>query len=71
MQIVETEELMGDLQSDDGIVEFVDPSGNRLGILVRPPSEEDIRIAKDRLLQGGKSYTTEEVVAHLRSLEQP
>ena len=55
--------------SPNRCVEFVDANGKRLGTLLRPPSDEDIRIAKDRIAGDGKRYTTDEVVAHLHSLE--
>lgn len=51
-------------------VEIVDVSGKTLGTLLRPPSDEDVQIAKERTEQGGKRYTTDEVVSHLRSLQQ-
>lgn len=51
-------------------VEIVDADGKRLGTLLRPPSDEDIQIARDRIAGDGKRYTTEEVVSRLRSLEQ-
>lgn len=69
VQIVATDKLLREIQDAEGIVEFVDASGKRIGTLVRPPTEEDIRIAKERIAGNGKRYTTEEVVSHLRSLE--
>ena len=50
-------------------VEIVDASGKSLGTVVRPPSDEDVQIAKQRIEQSGKRYTTEQVISHLRSLE--
>ena len=50
-------------------VEIVDANGKRLGTVVRPPSDEDVQIAKQRIEQSGKRYTTEQVISHLRSLE--
>ena len=70
VQIVATDRLLREIQDAEGIVEFVDASGKRIGTLVRPPTEEDIRIAKERIVGNCKRYTTEEVVSHLRSLEK-
>ena len=70
VQIVASDELLRVLKSAEGVVEFVDAQGKRVGMLVRPPSEEDIRLAKQRLGGDANRYTTEEVVEHLRSLEQ-
>lgn len=70
IKIIAKDELLRELQRTDEVIEFVDANGKRLGTLVRPPSDEDIRIAKERLAGDGKRYTTAEVIDHLRSLEQ-
>ena len=70
VQIVVTDQLLRDLENAEGVVEFVDANGKRLGTLVRPPSEEDIRIARDRLASNAKRHTTEEIIAHLLSQDQ-
>jgi hypothetical protein len=70
VKIVAKDELLRELERTDEVIEFVDANGKRLGTLVRPPSDEDIRIAKERLAGAGKRHTTEEVVAHLRSLDE-
>ena len=57
------------LECDESI-EIVDPSGRRLGTVVRPPSDEDVQIARQRIGKPGKRYSTAEVVSHLQSLEQ-
>jgi hypothetical protein len=69
IKIIAKDELLRELQRTDEVIEFVDANGKRLGTLVRPPSDEDIRIAKERLAGVGKRYTTAEVIEHLRSLE--
>ena len=51
-------------------VEFVDENGKRLGYFARPFTDDDIRIAKERLASDEPRYTTEEVLEHLRKLEQ-
>ncbi len=70
VKIVARDELLRELENENAVIEFVDANGKRLGTLVRPPSDEDVRIAKERLAGDGKRYTTEEVVEHLRSLDQ-
>lgn len=70
VQIVMTEAQAKLLAATDERVEIVDANGRRLGTVTRPPSDEDVRIARERIAQGGKRYTTEEVVLHLRSLGQ-
>jgi hypothetical protein len=70
VQIVMTEAQAKLFAAADERVEIVDATGRRLGTVLRPPSDEDVRIAKERIAQGGKRYTTEEVVSHLRTLGQ-
>jgi|GEM_PF-6455281 len=67
-KIVAKDELLRELERTDEVIEIVDANGKRLGTLVRPPGDEDSRIAKARLAGDGKRHTTDEVVAHLRSL---
>jgi hypothetical protein len=71
VQIVMTEAQAKLFAATDERVEIVDTSGRRLGTLLRPPSDEEVRIARERIAQGGKRYTTEEVVSHLRSTHTP
>ena len=70
VQVVATADQAKLLAESNECVEFVDANGKRLGTLLRPPSDQDIQIAKDRIAGEGKRYTTEEVVSRLRSLEQ-
>ena len=69
VQIVANEQLLRDLENVEGVVELVDANGKCVGIITRPPSAEDIRIAKERLSGDGPRYTTKQVLAHLKSLE--
>lgn len=68
-QMIVTDDQAKLLTQSHESVEIVDARGNRLGTVVRPPSEEDVQIAKMKIEQAGARYTTEEVISHLRSLE--
>jgi hypothetical protein len=70
VQVIVTADQARLLAASTECVEIVDANGKRLGTLLRPPSNDDVRIAKDRIAGDGKRYTTDEVVARLRSLEQ-
>ncbi|TWU49032.1 hypothetical protein Poly51_49360 [Rubripirellula tenax] len=70
VKVVATNDQAKLLAESNESVEFVDANGKRLGTLMRPPSDEDIRIAKERIAGDGKRHTTDEVVTRLRSLEQ-
>ncbi len=48
--------------------EIRDPAGNIIGKFVPDDLEEDLRIVKERLVHPEKTYTTAEVLEHLRSL---
>ena len=51
-------------------IEIRDKNGNRLGYVAHEITEEDIAIAKERMVSDEPRYTTEEVLEHIRSLEQ-
>ncbi|MEM6474209.1 MAG: hypothetical protein AAF802_32020 [Planctomycetota bacterium] len=70
VQVVVTADQAKLLAESKDFVEIVDASGNRIGTLLRPPNDEDVQIAKQRLEGGGKRFTTEEVVSQLRSLNE-
>jgi hypothetical protein len=50
-------------------VQVRDAKGTVLGVIPSIWTEEDIAEAKRRLASNGPWYTTEQVLAHLRSLE--
>ncbi len=51
-------------------VEIRDRDGNHLGYVAHGFDDEDLAIAKDRMASDQPRYTTQEVLDHLRSLEQ-
>lgn len=52
-----------------GTIEIRDRHGQHLGFVAHGFSDEDIAIAKQRLRSDEPRYTTEEVMEHLRALE--
>jgi hypothetical protein len=50
-------------------IQVRDAKGTVLGVIPSIWTEEDIAEAKRRLASNGPWYTTEQVLAHLRSLE--
>jgi hypothetical protein len=69
VQIVATKEFARQLANMEGVVELIDENGNRLGVLTRPPSDEDIRIAKERRDANTPGMTTVELVQRLNAIE--
>ena len=51
-------------------VEIRDGQGRHLGYVAHGFTDEDVAIAKGRLASNEPRYTTQEVLDHLRSLEQ-
>ena len=51
-------------------IEIRDRSGKHLGYVAHGFTEEDIAIAKQRMASDEPRYPTEQVLDHLRSLEQ-
>ena len=70
IKIVANDELVAELEAADGIVELVDKHGKRIGTISRPPSAEDIRIAKERIAGDGPWTSAADAIRHLESLNQ-
>ena len=69
-QIVLNEEQAKVVATSLQPVQVRDAQGNLLGTIPPIWTEEDIAEAKRVLASNGPWYTTEQVLAHLRSLEQ-
>lgn len=70
VQVVMTAEQAKLVSETSDSIEMVDSNGEKLGTLLRPPTQDDIRIAGERISRGGKRHTTKQVIDHLRSLDQ-
>ena len=70
MQIVLSDDQAKAVQAATGVVEVRDRQGNLLGYVSPPPSDAEIAEASRRLKSDGPWYTTEQVMGHLKSLEQ-
>ncbi len=68
VQLVTTNEFAKQLASMEGVVELVDENGNRLGVLTRPPSDADVRIAKERRAANQPGVTTADLVQRLSAI---
>ena len=56
------------IRRSDGQVELVDEMGNRLGVVRRPPTDEEIRLAKSRMGKSGQKISFDELIAKVESL---
>jgi hypothetical protein len=69
-QIILSDDQANAVQAATDTVEIRDRRGNLLGYVSLPPSEAEIAEARGRLHSAGPWYTTEQVLDHLKSLEQ-
>jgi hypothetical protein len=71
IRIVVDDEQAKAITSANESVQVCDESGNVLGVIARAASftAEEIARAKRNLAEPGPRYTTEQVLGHLRSLE--
>jgi hypothetical protein len=67
--IVDDEQARIILQSAENI-EIRDRNGKHLGYVARGFTDEDIAIARKRMASDQPRYTTQQVLDHIRSLEQ-
>ena len=56
------------IRRSDGQVELVDEKGNRLGIVRRPPTDEEVQFAKSRMGTSGPKVRFDELIARVESL---
>jgi hypothetical protein len=57
------------IRSTNEVVQIFDDRGECLGYMMPPLSKEERAIVRERLESDGPWYTTEEVLAHLQTLE--
>jgi len=69
-RIVLSDDQTRALQAATDGVEICDRHGNLLGYVSPPPSDAEIADARRRLQSDGPWHTTEQVMDHLKSLEQ-
>jgi hypothetical protein len=68
IRIVVQADMADELRRSEGQVELVDVQGNRLGILHRGPTEDEIQYAKSRVGSAGPKFTIDEVIAKVEAL---
>lgn len=68
--IVVNDEQARIIRQSSGSVEIRDASGSHLGYVAHGFTDEDIALARQRLASSEPRYTTEQVLDHLRSLDE-
>lgn len=68
IKIVVQAEVADQIRRSDGRIELVDDQGNRVGIVRRPPTEDEIKFAKSRVGSTGEKFTVGELIAKVEAL---
>ncbi len=63
IRIVVQADVADQIRRSDGQIELVDDQGNRVGLVRRPPTEEEIEYAKSRVGSTGPKFTVDELIA--------
>ena len=68
IRIVVQEEVADQIRRSDGQIELVDSQGQRLGVVHRAPTDEEIMVAKSRVGAKGPKFTVDELIAKIDAL---
>ncbi len=68
IRIVVQADVADQIRRSDGQIELVDDQGNRVGVVRRPPTEDEIKYAKSRMGTEGPKFTVDELIAKVESL---
>lgn len=68
IRIVVHADVAEQIRSSEGQIELVDEQGNRVGIVRRPPTDEEIKYAKSRIGGAGPKFTVDELISKVEAL---
>ena len=68
IRIVVQSDVADQIRRSDGQIELVDDEGNRVGVVRRPPTENEIEFAKSRVGSKGPKFTVDQLIAKVESL---
>jgi hypothetical protein len=68
IRIVIQADVAEQIRRSEGQVELVDDQGNRVGVVRRPPTKEEIEFAKSRVGSQGPKFTIDELAARVEAL---
>jgi hypothetical protein len=66
-KIAVANEIADQIRRGEGPIELVDPTGQTVGIVRRPPTEAEIERARARASRGGQTLSWAEVKTRLRA----
>ncbi len=67
-QIVIQNEVADQIRQSEGHIELVDGRGQRVGVVRRQPTDDEIAVAKARVGITGPKVTIDELIAKLEAL---
>ncbi|MGB6045320.1 MAG: hypothetical protein WBF93_19340 [Pirellulales bacterium] len=67
-KIVLQAEIAEQIRRSDGPIELVDDNGVQVGVVRRPPTEQEIEIARARVGTTGPKITVDELIAKVEAL---
>jgi len=68
IRIIVQADVADQIRQAKGQVELIDQNGNRVGIVRRPPTAEEIQYAKSRMGSQAPKFTVDELIARVESL---
>jgi hypothetical protein len=70
-KIVVQSEIAEQIRQSEGPIELFDDQGTCLGTVHRPPTAEEIELAKQRSGKIGPKFTIEQLIAKVEATSQP
>lgn len=67
IRIVVQNDVAEQIRQSDGQIELVDLHGRCVGIVCRPPTEQEIQFAKGRVGSQGPTFTVDELIAKVEA----
>ena len=68
IRIVVKADVAEQIRRSDGQIELVDEQGNRVGVVRRPPTDDEIKYAKSRVGSKGPKFTVDQLIAKVEAL---
>jgi len=68
IRIVVQNDVAEQIRRSDGQIELVDGRGEHVGVVRRPPTEQEIEFAKRRVGSQGPKFTVDELIAKVEAL---
>ena len=63
IRIVVQNDIADQIRKSEGQVELVDDRGERVGVIRRPPTDDEVSFAKSRIGSKGPKFTINELIA--------